>query len=106
MYLLVNIDRGGYIRSLFEPAAIGVGKKIVHRETRNMQNWAGCYDQLQQAKAALDEQKREDAFILSLTSEGGGECVWLRDDQRKLLCERLNVWKGCYGGWTLRRLNG
>lgn len=104
MYLLVDIDKGGFIRSLFNPATFG-GRTMVHRETRNMQQWAGCFDLLREASAAASELEREDVAILSLTDEGGGDAVWVRDEQREVVSERLRIWKGCYGAWPLRRLS-
>lgn len=103
MYLLADINSGGYIKSLFQPAEYG--RETVHRETRGMDQWAGCYEKLDQAKAAAAEQGREDVAILGLTDEGGVSHVWLRESQRELWVERLKVFKGCYGAWPIRKLN-
>lgn len=102
MYLVVNIDEGGYIRT------VGDGttrlSRTIHKETRGANEWPGCFDTLAAARAVW-ETHTESKAILELDKEGGGKAIWMRDSQRDLLIPRLSLWKGCYGLWPISKLN-
>lgn len=78
------------------------GTDLVHKETRHIETWGTCYEELSTAKLAL---QADDHAILALDKEGGGKTLWMRDSQRDLLIPRLNKHKGCYGLWPINRLN-
>jgi hypothetical protein len=99
MYLLVDIDAGGYIRSKKDRY------KIVHRETRNIPRnteWGEIFYRLDEAKTQLMGTSEA---ILELTEEGGGKTIWMPRESEKLLKDRLKIWKGCYGAWETLLLN-
>lgn len=96
MFLPIEIDNYGYIRALSLP------RVTIHRETRNIHLERPVCALLSDAKALL---RREDQCVLELTREGGGKCIWMRDDQRALLEPRLRIFRTCYGKWSIRTLN-
>jgi hypothetical protein len=108
-YILVEIDSGGYIRSEvqeFEIDYFDGGKKIVHKESVDMDKWDGLrvFDTLAAAKTEWSGPESDEA-ILSLNDLGGGENIWIAERQADRLTTRLKIWSGCYGGWKVKKLN-
>lgn len=94
MFLIVEIDKGGYIRTCSHP------RTIIHRETRSLDLTHVVKKTLVDAQQLIvcDEQA-----ILELSKDGGGKALWMRDDQRPLWEPRLRVWAGCYGSWPVMK---
>ena len=95
-FLPVRIDGYGYMR--YDDTYGGV----VHRETRNLHELPECLNSFEEAKVTVSS--RNDAAVLELTSEGGGAYVWMPEDRKNVLSQRLDRFKGCYGGWPVRTL--
>jgi hypothetical protein len=95
-YLVCHINNGGYIYGSEQG-------RMVHRSTRNMQEWCGCYSTLEEARTALPEG-RDCYFVLELTPEGGGGTIWAPPQAEKTVAERLVHWRGCYGLWAVGSL--
>src|SRR6266581_7018844 len=105
MYLIVNIDDGGYMRSvLTHDERDSSYRRMVHKATRNMHTWAGCYGTLAEARKEW-EGHDDTTAILELDRDGGGSKIWMSARQYDELVSRLGIWKGCYGLWSIRRLN-
>lgn len=95
-FLVVSINSGGYIYSC------GISKRMVHRESRNMQEWGSCWPTLGEAKLLVTG---DDQFVLELDNKGAGRICWLYEDTIERLSPRFDFWKGCYGKWPIRPMN-
>lgn len=77
---------------------------IVHKESVGVHTWGGtCYTTLVAAKKAWNAGE---TVLLALDKTGACNAIWMSDAQRPLLLPRLERWKGCYGLWPIRKLNG
>lgn len=101
-FLVIRIDRFGYMRNAAD-------EKVVHRETRDLHRDEHCLSSFVAAKSKLSEHaeivKFEEHAILELTKDGGGAFVWMPETQREKLEDRLQRFRGCYGGWPIRTLS-
>lgn len=101
-YIIVEVDSGGYVKTITP----GHGNRVIHKETKGMLHYLPCQNLLDDAIDLLRRfVSRRDYCILGLTEDGGGKELWMTDEQRELIEPRLNKWRGCYGGWPIRRLN-
>lgn len=99
-YVLIRVDEGGYIR-LHDVNPNTEKSNIVHRESRNIEDWGGrVFTRLADAKALLDETLG--VAVLQLNElGGGGQAIWVRPQFKKEIYMRLSRWAGCYGEWKL-----
>ena len=103
MYLLAEIDKGGYIW-----ANAAAGQFMVHKDTRWMFQRATCFDTFSAAKRmrALEEIRNDWCLplILRLDEYGGADEIWVNKQDHADAVERLKTWAGCYGAWPVRVL--
>lgn len=98
MFLAIRIRPDGYIQTK-DPL-----DKTVHKESINLHYRHSYFDTL---AVALDEVQRDsETALLELTEEGAGSAIWMEKSQIDTLVPRLNKWRGCYGGWEIKKLNG
>lgn len=98
-YLVVRIDRNGYILNYEDEIC-------VHRETRDLHVLTECWLQFSLAKKALARERDlfadpQELALLELTSDGGGYALWMRTDQVDDLSMRRDKFRGCYGDWPI-----
>lgn len=92
-FLPISVDEFGYM--LIYPT-----RTIIHRETRKMNEREDTCFSFRDAKLSLPWE--DDVALLELTPEGGGQIIWMREDQRENLTKRLSRWSGCYGRWPIQ----
>lgn len=119
-YCLGAISKEGYIWAELPPrpnmvVLRGPGRIMVHKESIFPDKLDGIgYDTkrvelietLDQAKERLNPQANPDdiSVILQVQEGGGCETVWAYDDSIENVIGRLKRWRGCYGGFKLRKL--
>jgi hypothetical protein len=115
-YLIVKIDNRGHIRRWGKEPFRGQIPmedylkeapesfcETVHLESRGLHELPDCRETFVEAHRYLPVDP--EICILELTSEGGGSKIWMREEQKELLTQRLDWHRGCYGGWSVWTLN-
>lgn len=115
-YCLGAISKEGYIWAELPPrpnmvVLRGPGRIMVHKESIFPDKLGGTervelIETLDQAKERLNPQANPDdiSVILQVQEGGGCETVWAYDDSIENVIGRLKRWRGCYGGFKLRKL--
>lgn len=99
-YLPVYIRPNGYIENIEDG-------ELVHLESRDMQEWYGCFDSFTHAKSYVMEivpDNKDIPAILELTGEGGGAAIWALPEHINDVTTRRDRWSGCYGTWPVRAI--
>lgn len=95
-FLACTINDGGYIHAHGIERVQG---RMVHKETRQMNDWAACCEHL--VDAQLLAGIKQDALVIELDSDGGGDRIHIWANQEELIRERLKPWNCCYGEWEV-----
>lgn len=94
-YCLATIDNGGYIRTT------GPTKRVVHRESLITDLGCMTFMGFDAAKAA----RYGDKVVLAIDDTDHACEIWVHPDNEEYVRDRLKIWAGCYGGWTVKKLN-
>jgi hypothetical protein len=97
MYLVVDIDGGGFIR----PAGATAYSDVIHRESWNLHRRCSTDDTLRDAAPRVFGRRG----VAELNERGAVCALWAKEDALPYWTEKLKIWNGCYGSWPLRTMN-